>query len=60
MSEGQRKKHKFCNLLRFGFKNGWVVPQQDGSVIIAQCAPDYFHKKLRKFEGLFQNQEALT
>ncbi len=55
----EQRLHKFFNLLRFGYSQGWVVPRSEGGrIIIAENAPDHFQAKLHRFRDLFEEQES--
>jgi hypothetical protein len=49
----ERKKHKFFNLLRFGYLQGWIIPIS-GHIIVAESTPQYFRDRLSRFQALFQ------
>lgn len=53
MTRKQKREHKLANLLRFGYKQGWVVPFH-GKVIVASDSPQHFHDKLSAFADLFE------
>lgn len=53
----QSRRHKFFNLLRFGYRMGWIIPQKDGAIIVSENAPDHFQAKLHTFKDLFRSHE---
>jgi hypothetical protein len=59
MTKAEKKRHKFFNLLRFGYRQGWVIPLQ-GTIVIAGCSPQHFHDRLKKFESLFKGEIVTT
>jgi hypothetical protein len=60
VSRSKKIRHKLCNLLRFGYRQGWIVPMKDGSLVIAQSSPGYFHDKLRKFGEHFKSEQMIA
>jgi hypothetical protein len=58
MTKKQKREHKLFNLLRFGYRQGWVIPREKGEIVISQSAPGYFHDRLKKFEKLFIGERA--